>query len=268
MREKEKKEMFRSVWISVATAMVACMLLAVPAMSANWVQVGGPYGTLSYDTSEPPKLVGGDYLTVSDGAGSFSTLGTMPTEVTAAGDFKVTYNLSIIWDPGWGGWSCYGTSGLGLFLGSTPSGTSGLFTGIHGDYDGTLGFCFDGAVSGDYWTVTPSDPVRDYSPGVNDKNYPFTFAVNVEKIGSTVTTTLSGSGNPPGFYTESYTVTPADVANWTGNKFATFHEKPYGRCVASDITFYTPGAVPEPSSLTVLGMGACAVMGLLKRRRR
>jgi len=77
---REKKEMFRSVWIPVATALVACMLPAAPAMSA-WVRFG------SIDTNE--------YLTcdaatnqqvISPLVPHFADMsGTMPAELFVSG---------------------------------------------------------------------------------------------------------------------------------------------------------------------------------------
>jgi hypothetical protein len=195
--------------------------------AVTWVQIGNTI-TTQYATGDPPIPNG--YTTTA-----FSSVGDMPSELAVSGgvapDFKVTYDLKLLWS-WWYGAQYGGNSGFALYQNSTPSTSGGLYGGMNGNYSG--GWYSTGAFTGNVsnasggtgsYTLTPTDPA-------------LTLAVTEQKVGSTVTTTITGQDS------RDYTVTSTDISNWTGkSKFAAFRG-PTGQnwnCGAvgvTNITFY------------------------------
>jgi hypothetical protein len=194
--------------------------------TVSWVQVGD---TITTEYATPDPYPNGYSST------AFSSTVDMPSELAVSGgvvpDFKVTYDVNLIWHSAWGA-QYGGNSGMALYQSSTPSATGGLYCGLNGQWDGS--WYSTGAFTGNAANVSGGNGYYSI-PGT----WPaLTKSVTVEKIGSTVTTTVTGMDN------RAYTVTSTDISNWAGkSKFAAFRGPSgqnwmYNAVGVQNITFY------------------------------
>lgn len=226
----------------VLVCIASILGLCAAAQAVNWVQIGSTDTTV-YTT---PKTG----LPFPSGTTNFSSVGTIPAALAPVSgvvpNFKVTYKVQA---PSSGtGWGPQpgGNDGLALFVGATPSGSNGLFTGYNGNI--TSSYFMTGAIAGSSSAVAGGT----FSDSLAADTY---YDVTVTNVSGLVTTTLNATGR-----TATYTISFVNGNSW-GTSFAAFRAQStggtylgrYGAAQVTNITFYQdtdPQSPPDSGAVT------------------